>query len=83
MYFAEYTATAVGERVSDIVINDVTLEADVDVFALAGGQNRALSLAMDFYTGSSEFFNISFPTKVPAPSGKTPRSASAVWRHQS
>lgn len=64
MYFAEYNATAAGESVFDIVINDVTLEADVDVFALAGGQNRALSLAMNFYTGSSEFFNISFPTKV-------------------
>ncbi len=64
MYFAEYNATAAGESVFDIVINDVTLEADVDVFALAGGQNRALSLAMNFYTGSSEFFNIYFPTKV-------------------
>ena len=68
MYFAEYTATAVGERVFDILIDGVTMETDVDIFALGGGQNRAVSLAMNFQTGASALFNISFPTKVCAPS---------------
>ncbi|EIE24434.1 ABC1-domain-containing protein [Coccomyxa subellipsoidea C-169] len=64
LYFAEYVATAVGQRVFDIVINGATVATDVDVFALAGGQDRAVSLNFLVNSGSIIYFNIFLPTKV-------------------
>ncbi len=64
LYFAEYIATAVGQRVFDIVINGATMATDVDIFALAGGQDKAVSLNFLVNSGSLIYFNIFLPTKV-------------------
>ena len=64
LYFAEYTATAVDQRVFDVSINGVRVVTDVDIYAITGGQDRALSLPYNFYSGVRSNFDISLPTTV-------------------
>ena len=64
LYFAEYTATAVGQRVFSVSINSVTVVTNVDIYAITGGQDRALSLSYEYYSGTRSNFDISLPTTV-------------------
>ncbi len=44
LHFAEPTATAAGQRVFNVSINGARAASNVDVFSLAGAQNRAVTL---------------------------------------
>ncbi|CAL8467424.1 g6962 [Coccomyxa elongata] len=62
VYFADYISTGAGQNMFDIVINGNTLETGVDVHALGGGSNQAVSFGLPVYSGSRSNFDISFPT---------------------
>ena len=65
MYFAEFTATAAGQRVFDIKLNGKTVASGVDVPALAGTHNTAVSVQiLAFYSGPRSNFDVVFPTAV-------------------
>lgn len=64
MYFAEFNATAAGQRVFDIKINDLTVARDIDVFKLSGGRNKALSISVPFNSAARSTFDIGLPTQV-------------------
>ena len=64
VYFADYISTAAGQNMFDIVINGETLESKVDVFALGGGNNQAVSFGLPVFSGSRTNFDVSFPTVV-------------------
>jgi hypothetical protein len=63
-YFAEFNATAAGQRLMNYVINAQTMATNVDIFALGGGQASAVSLPVQVYSGSRSNFDVSFPTIV-------------------
>ena len=44
MFFADPQATAVGQRVFNVIVNGKTLAANYDVFKMAGGENKAVEL---------------------------------------
>lgn len=76
LYFADFNATAVGERIFDIEINGQIVASDVDVFALGKGDYSAVSIAVpDFYSGTSSPFDILLPTMV----GNTPPKACLLF----
>ena len=65
LYFADFNATALGERVFDIQINEQTVATYVDVYALGGGDYSAVSVAVPaFYSGSRSTFDIALPMVV-------------------
>ena len=65
MYFADFNATCVGERVFDIQINGQTLVTGVDVYALGGGDTSAVPVAVPaFYSSLRSSFDIALPTVV-------------------
>ncbi len=65
LYFADLNASAAGERVFDIQINGQTVATNVDVFALGGGDDSAVSVAAPaFYSGSRTNFDVSLLTVV-------------------
>ncbi len=65
LYFADFDATSDGERVFDIQINEQTVATDVDVYALGGGDNSAVSVAVPaFYSGSLSNFDVALPVVV-------------------
>ncbi|BDA42937.1 hypothetical protein COCOBI_03-8300 [Coccomyxa sp. Obi] len=64
VYFADYISTGAGQNVFDIVINGDTLETGVDVYALGGGNNQAVSFGLPVFSSTRSNFDISFPTTV-------------------
>ncbi len=64
VYFADYISTGAGQNVFNIVINGNTLETGVDVYALGGGSNQAVSFGIPVNSGSRNSFDISFPTTL-------------------
>ena len=66
VYFADYTSTAAGQNVFDIVINGNTYETGVDIYALGGGNDQAVSFGLPVFSGSRSNFDVSFPTDVGA-----------------
>ena len=53
LYFAEPTATAVGQRVFNILANGATLVSNYDVFKAAGGKNTAVELDLTVTAGKN------------------------------
>jgi parallel beta-helix repeat protein len=44
LFFAEPQASASGQRVFNVVVNGVTMQANYDVFSAAGGENKGVEL---------------------------------------
>ena len=63
-YFTEFNATAAGQRVMDLQINSQTVTTGIDVYALAGSQDTAVSVAIPFNSGSRSNFDIVLATSV-------------------
>lgn len=49
IYFADYISTGAGQNVFDIAINGNTLQSGVDIYALGGGNNQAVSFGFPVY----------------------------------
>ena len=65
LYFADFNATCEGERIFNVMINGQTVVTGVDVYALGGGDNSAVSVASPaFYSSSRSSFDIALPTVV-------------------
>ncbi|BDA42938.1 hypothetical protein COCOBI_03-8310 [Coccomyxa sp. Obi] len=64
IYFADYISTGAGQNVFNIVINGKTLATGVDVYALGGGNNQAVSFGLPVFSSTRSNFDISFPTTV-------------------
>ncbi len=65
LYFADYNATASGQRVFNIQINGQMIATAVDIYALGGGDYSAVSVAAPaFYSGSRSNFDVALPTVV-------------------
>ncbi len=61
LHFVEYGSTAAGQRFFNVVINGQTVLTNFDIFAAAGGQNRAV--VREFDTRANEFGIISLQTR--------------------
>lgn len=65
LYFADFNASAIGQRVFNIQISGQQTATGVDVYALGGGNYSAVSVAAPaFYSGSRSNFDIALPTVV-------------------
>ena len=64
-YFTEFNATAAGQRVMIPQINGQQVASNIDVYALAGAQDTAVSVAVpDLFSGNRSNFDIALLTVV-------------------
>ncbi len=67
LYFAETYLTAAGQRLFNVTINGATVLSNFDIYASAGGQNRAIARTFNTTANSSGQVVIQFITGVQSP----------------
>ena len=67
LYFAETYLTAAGQRLFNVTINGTTVLSSFDIFAAAGGQNRAIARTFTTTANSSGQVVIGFTTGTQNP----------------
>jgi hypothetical protein len=67
LYFAETYVTGVGQRVFDVAINGTTVLPNFDIYASAGGPNRAVAETIAATPDSSGNIAIKFTTRTQSP----------------
>jgi poly(3-hydroxybutyrate) depolymerase len=67
LYFAETYATAAGQRLFNVTINGTTVLSSFDIYASAGGQNRAIARSFNTTANSSGQVVIQFTTGTENP----------------
>ncbi len=87
LYFVESYVTGPGQRLFDVAINGVTVLSDFDIFATAGGENRAIAVTFGTTADPDGNVVITFTAGVQEPkingitvvgAGTTPTPAPAV-----
>ncbi len=68
LYFAERFFTATGKRVFDVFAENQIIGDDVDIFARAGGQNRAYVLSDDTIKVTDGYLDLRFKASTNLPS---------------
>jgi Ca2+-binding RTX toxin-like protein len=59
LYFADPNATAIGQRVFNVVVNGTTMVANYDIFKTAGGENKGVELDLTVTATGGNGINLS------------------------